>query len=53
MMSNVQNKLEGEKLIYEGSDTMWKLNPLLEQLHSQQFPITYAKVLTKETEQWS
>ena len=26
MMSNLQNKLEGEKSIYKGSDTIWKLN---------------------------
>ena len=50
MMSNLQNKLEGEKLIYKDSNTMWKLNPVLEQLHSQQLPITHAKLLTKETE---
>ena len=50
MMSNLQNKLEGEKLIYKGSDTMWKLNPVLEQLHSHQLPIAHAKLLTKETE---
>ena len=49
-MSNLQNKLGGEKWIYKGFDTMWKLNPLLEQLHSHQFPITHAKLLTKETE---
>ena len=36
--------MEGEKLIYKGSDTMWKLNPVIEQLHSQQLS------LTKETE---
>ena len=33
----------------QGSDTMWKLNPVLEQLHSHQLPITHAKLLTKET----
>ena len=49
-MSNLKNKLEGEKLIYKDSNTMWKLNPVLEQLHSQQLPITHAKLLTKETE---
>ena len=50
MMSNLQNKLEGEKSIYKGSDTMWKLNPVIEQLHSQQLSIVHAKSLTKETE---
>ena len=29
---------------------LWKLNPVLEQLHSHQLPITNAKLLTKETE---
>ena len=29
---------------------LWKLNPVLEQLHSHQFPITHAQLLTKETE---
>ena len=50
MMSNLKNKLEGEKSIYKGFDTMWKLNPLIEQLHSQQLSIVHAKLLTKETE---
>ena len=50
MTSNLQKKLEGEKLIYKGSYAMCKLNPLLEQLHSHQLPIAHAKLLTKETE---
>ena len=29
---------------------MWKLNPVLEQLHSHQLLIAHAKLLTKETE---
>ena len=49
-MSNLQNKLEGDKSIYKRSDTMWKLNQVLEQLHSHQLPITHEKLLTKETE---
>ena len=28
---------------------MWKLNPVIEQLHSQQLSIVHAKSLTKET----
>ena len=49
-MSNLQNKLEGEKLIYKGFDTMWKFNPVIEQLNSQQLSAVHAKSLTKETE---
>ena len=29
---------------------VWKLNPVIEQLHSQQLSIVHAKSLTKETE---
>ena len=29
---------------------IWKLNPVIEQLHSQQLSIVHAKLLTKETE---
>ena len=49
-MSNLQNNFEGEKSIYNGSDTMWKLNPVIEQLNSQQLSIVHAKSLTKEIE---
>ena len=49
MMSNLQKKLEGEKSIYKGSNTMCKFNPAIEQLHSQQLSIVHAKLLTKET----
>ena len=49
-MSNLENKFEGEKSIYNGSDTMCKLNPVIEQLHSQQLSIVHVKSLTKETE---
>ena len=30
--------------------SLWKLNPVIEQLHSQQLSIVHAKSLTKETE---
>ena len=50
LMSNLQNNFEGDKSIYNGSDTMWKLNPVIEQLNSQQLSIVHAKSLTKETE---
>ena len=50
MMLNLQNKLEGEKSIYKGSDTMWKLKPVIEQFYSQQLSIVHAKSLTKEIE---
>ena len=50
LMSNLQKKFEGEKLIYNGSDTMCKLNPVIEQFYSQQLSIVHAKSLTKETE---
>ena len=49
-MSNLQNNFGEEKTIYNGSDTMWKLNPMIEQLKSQQLSIVHAKSLTKETE---
>ena len=49
-MSNLQKKFEGEKSIYKGFDTMWKLNLVIEQFYSQQLSIVHAKSLTKETE---
>ena len=30
-------------------DKVWKLSPVIEQLHSQQLSIVHAKSLTKET----
>ena len=36
-----------DKSLTEG---VWKLNLVLEQLHSHQLPIKHAKLLTKETE---
>ena len=42
--------MEGVKSIYKGSNTMWKLNPVIEQFYSQQLSIIHAKSLTKETE---
>ena len=30
--------------------SLWKLNPVIEQLYSQQLSIVHAKSLTKETE---
>ena len=43
-------KIGRREIDIQSSDTMWKLNPMLEQLHSHQLPITHAKLLTKETE---
>ena len=50
LMLNLQNNFEGDKSIYNGSNTMWKLNPLIEKIYSQQLSIELAKSLTKETE---
>ena len=50
LMSNLQNKLEGDKSIYNSSDTMCKSNLVIEQLPSQQLSIVHAKSLIKETE---
>ena len=41
-MSNLQKKLEGEKSIYKGSDTMWKLNPGVRTITLKKLPITHA-----------
>ena len=38
-MSNLQNKFEGEKLIYNGSDTMWKLNLVIEQFSHNNYQL--------------
>ena len=50
MMSNLQNKLEGEKSIYKGSNTMWKLNPGVRTITLTTVSNYTCKLLTKETE---
>ena len=42
--------MEGEKSIYKGSDTMWKLNPSDKTIALTKLLIKYAKLQTKETE---
>ena len=50
MMSKMQYKLEGEKSIYKGSDTMWKLNPVVITITLTTIANYTCKLLTKETE---
>ena len=42
--------MEGEKSIYKGSDTMWKLNPSDRTITFTKLLIKHAKVTPKETE---
>ena len=42
-------KMEGEKLIYKGSDTMWKLNPGVRTITLTKFSNYTCKLHTKET----
>ena len=48
-MLNLQNKLEGEKLIYKGSDTMCKFNPGVRTITLTTIANYTCKLLTKET----
>ena len=43
-------KLEGEKSIYKGSDTMWKLNPVFRTITLTKIANYTCKLHTKETE---
>ena len=42
--------MEGEKLIYKGSNTMWKFNPGDRTITLTKLPIKHAKLTPKETE---
>ena len=42
--------MEGEKLIYKGSDTMWKLNQRDRTIKLTKWLIKHAKLTPKETE---
>ena len=42
--------MEGEKLIYKGSNTMWKLNPSDRTITLAKLLIKHANLPTKETE---
>ena len=41
--------MEGEKFIYKGSDTMWKLNPRDTTITLTKFLIKHAELTSKET----
>ena len=41
--------MEGDKLIYKGSDTMWKLNPSDRTITLTKILIKHAKLPSKET----
>ena len=42
--------MEGDKLIYKGSDTMWKFNPGVRTIALKKLLIKHANLHTKETE---
>ena len=42
--------MEGEKLIYKGFYTMWKLNPVYRKITLTKFLIKHAKFTPKEAE---
>ena len=42
--------MEGDKSIYKGSDTMWKLNPIDRTITLTKLLIKHAKFTPKETE---
>ena len=42
--------MEGDKFIYKGSDTMWKLNPSDRTIALTKLLIKHANLHTKETE---
>ena len=42
--------MEGETLVYEGSDTMWKLNPRDRTITLTKLLIKHAKLTPEETE---
>ena len=50
MMSNLHKNLEGDKSIYEGTDTMWKLNTRDKKITLTKLLINHAKFTPKETE---
>ena len=50
MMSNLQYKLEGEKSIYKGSDTICKLNPGVRKITLTKIADYTCKLHTKEVE---
>ena len=50
MMSNLKYKLEGEKSMYKGSDTMSKLNPFVRTITLSKISNYTCKLHTKETE---